>query len=279
MSKKAKKSLSKRPLAKKGWLVSPRQIEDWLRQASNQLVEGKHNQVITTCQRILRVAPPDATTMRAEALQYLGAAQAMLQNYYDSYDAFTQALAFTPDDPRLWYNRGMTCRFVGRMGQSQRDLELALELESPDNKLAGRMAEDLKVSRDFAEQSRALRGTDFTLDQLIEQEGYFHEAMNLMASRCWAEGEELFRRVIAMGDCLPQPWGNLGVCLMMRERYDEAEVALRRALELDPEYEHARRNLDAALETKRTGQKPVMGGITEPFKDKKIKQAIVFEKE
>ncbi len=31
-----------------------------------------------------------------------------------------------------------------------------------------------------------------------------------------------------MGDCLPQPWGNLGICLMMQERYDEAEAALKR---------------------------------------------------
>jgi Tfp pilus assembly protein PilF len=79
-----------------------------------------------------------------------------------------------------------------------------------------------------------------------------------------------------MGDCLPQPWGNLGICLMMQERYDEA--ALKRALVIDPRYTLAKSNLAALLEIRRTSP-PARIDITEPFKSSKLQQAITFIKE
>jgi Flp pilus assembly protein TadD len=80
-----------------------------------------------------------------------------------------------------------------------------------------------------------------------------------------------------MADCLPQPWGNLGGCLIMQERYDEAEAALRRALEVDPAYELARQNLALMPEIRETGAPDMQ--ITHPFVGKKIKQSITFVKE
>ena len=58
-----------------------------------------------------------------------------------------------------------------------------------------------------------------------------------------------------MGDCLPQPWGNLGICLMMQERYDEAEEALKRALVIDPKYAIAKNNLAALPKPERLGHR------------------------
>jgi Tfp pilus assembly protein PilF len=81
-----------------------------------------------------------------------------------------------------------------------------------------------------------------------------------------------------MGDCLPQPWGNLGIGLMMQERYDEAEAALKRALVIDPRYTLAKNNLAALPEIRRTGP-PAMVGISDPFKTSKLKQSITFIKE
>src|SRR5260370_9332640 len=80
------------------------------------------------------------------------------------------------------------------------------------------------------------RGPDFTLDQLIEQEGLFQNGLQLMEAGEWEEAEQAFQASITMGDCLPQPWGNLGISLMMQERYDEAEAALKRALVIEPRY-------------------------------------------
>lgn len=64
-----------------------------------------------------------------------------------------------------------------------------------------------------------------------------------MESEEWEEAEATFRHVVKGGNTPHQPWGNLGACLIMQERYDEAEEALRKALEISPDYEVARRNL------------------------------------
>ncbi len=83
-----------------------------------------------------------------------------------------------------------------------------------------------------------------------------------------------FEASIAMGDCLPQPWGNLGISLIMQERYDEAEAALKRALTIDPDYAIAKSNL-ASLPTIR-GEGPPIIETTQPFKGSKMKQSITF---
>ena len=129
----------------------------------------------------------------------------------------------------------------------------------------------------MAEDSRKLRGPDFTLNQLIEQEDHFQDGLQLMEAGQWQEAEQAFRASIAMGDCLPQPWGNLGISLMMQERYDEAEAALKRALVIDPKYTLAKQNLAALPEIHRTG--PPMVDIRDPFKSNKLKQSITFYRE
>ena len=65
---------------------------------------------------------------------------------------------------------------------------------------------------------------------------------------------------------------------MMQEHYDEAEAALRRALEIDPQYTLAKNNLAALSETRRTGP-PAMVALNEPYKHSKLKQSITFIKE
>lgn len=141
--------------------------------------------------------------------------------------------------------------------------------------LIGKLNEALKFGRKLAKDSLKLRGPNFTLDQLIEQEDLFQQGLKLMEVGKWSEAEQAFRASIAMGDCLPQPWGNLGLCLMMQERYDEAEAALKRALVIDPKYALAKNNLAMLPEIRRTGP-PDIVGINEPFRDSKIKQSITF---
>jgi len=71
--------------------------------------------------------------------------------------------------------------------------------------------------------------------------------MKSMEASQWDEAKQALQASIAMSDCLPQPWGNLGICLMMQERYDEAEEALKRALVIDPNYSIAKKQLGINL--------------------------------
>jgi len=78
---------------------------------------------------------------------------------------------------------------------------------------------------------------------LIEQQELFQYGNQLSGQGKWQEAESAFRKSIDMGDCLPQPWGNLGISLVMQNRFDEAEEAYRHALRMDAKYKIAKENL------------------------------------
>src|SRR6266446_1693413 len=271
MSKKSKSSKHKKTLP-----TSTQQVDKQIDLAGQQIFRNDYLGAVETCQRLLRYLPQRAP-QRAQVLNLLGIAQSMLQNFPESYAAYTEALSLEPDSADLWFNRGMASRFTSRFGQSLRDFEHAAELNT-ERELKSKIDEALKFSQKMAKESLKLRGPDFTLDQLIEQENYFQDGLKLMEAGEWEEAGMAFQRSIELGDVLPQPWGNLGICLMMQERYDEAEEAFKRALKIDRKYDLAKRNLAALPEVRRTGP-PKMVGIRDPFKGSNLKQSITFLQE
>ncbi len=271
MSKKSKQSKHK-----KKFTVSVSQVDKYLDLIGHNVFQGNYSEAVTDCERLLNYLPKHGQ-QRVDVLNQLGTAQAMLQNFPQSYAAYTEALSLDPNNAELWFNRGMASRFTSRFGRSFRDYERAKELNIRPE-LAKKLEGELKFAHKVVGESLKLRGPNFTVDQLIEQEDHFLSGLQLMEAGQWQEAEQAFQASIAMGDCLPQPWGNLGICLMMQERYDEAEAALKRALVIDPKYTLAKKNLAALPETRRTGP-PTMVDIRDPFKSSKLKQSITFIKE
>ena len=271
MSRKSKQSKHK-----KKFTASLSPVNKYLDLIGHQIFQGNYAEAVATCERLLNYLPRHAP-QRIEVLDQLGTAQAMLQNFPQSYAAYTEALSLDPNNAELWFNRGMASRFTSRFGGSLRDYERAKELNIRPE-LAKKLEEELKFARELAGKTLKLRGPDFALDQLIEQEDLFQEGLQLMEAGEWEEAEQAFQASIAMGDCLPQPWGNLGISLMMQERYDEAEEALKRALVMDPRYTLAKRNLAALPKIRRTGLAPIVD-IRDPFMSSKLKQSITFLKE
>jgi tetratricopeptide (TPR) repeat protein len=268
--------MSKKSKQKKRATTSPAsQVDRYLDLIGHQIFQGDYAGAVTNCERLLNFLSKNAP-QRIQVLDQLGTAQAMLKNFPQSYIAYTEALSLDPDNAELWFNRGMASRYTSRFGRSLRDYERAKELNiTPE--LAKKLEEELEFARELAEKTLKLRGPDFTLDQLIEQEGLFQKGLLLTEAGEWEEAEQAFRASIAMGDCLPQPWGNLGISLMMQERYDEAEEALKRALVMDPGYTLAKKNLAALPKIRRTGLPPIVD-IRDPFKSSKLKQSITFFK-
>ncbi|MBN1287770.1 MAG: tetratricopeptide repeat protein [Anaerolineae bacterium] len=257
-------------LARRRRRMSDERIRVWL--DSLQIMASKQDPdgIIVSCRDTLRYVPP-GTPEYAEALNYLAGAYMMQHDFYTAYHILTEALEITPDDPYIWYNRGFAARLSMRTGQSLRDFERAAKLEGR-GKMQKQIQKALRDSRKIAKMSLATRGPGFTLDQLIEQEEFFAQGVDLMNEEKWEEAEQAFRRVIEIHDCLPQPWGNLGGCLVMQKRYDAAEAALKRALEIDPEYDLAKQNLDAMPEI-RAGKTPLYGGARNLFADIEINQS------
>lgn len=271
MSKKSKQSKHKKKIT-----PSRSQADRLFDFIGQQIFQGEYAEAVINSERLLNYLPLHAP-MRADVLAQLGTAHAMLQNFPQSYAVLTEALALDPHNAEVWFNRGTASRYTIRFGRSLRDFERAKELNARPE-LADRIEKELEFTREMVEKSIKLRGPDFTLDQLIEQEDLFQQGLKLMEQGQWEEAGQAFQASITMGDCLPQPWGNLGGCLLMQERYDEAEAALRRALAIDPSYTFAKDNLAMLPEIRRTGP-PKQVLINEPFKDSKLKQSITFIRE
>jgi tetratricopeptide (TPR) repeat protein len=249
------------------------QFDTYFDLAGYQILQKNYDEAIATCESLLSYLPQRAR-QRVDVLDLLGSAHAMLQNFPQSYAAYTQALMLAPEDAIMWFNRGMASRFTSRFGKSQCDYERALQLNT-NPQLCKKMEQELALARDLAEKSRKLRGPNFTLAQLVEQEDFFQEGMILMEDGKWQEAEQNFRAAIAMSDCLPQPWGNIGLSLIMQKRYDEAEAALQRALAIDPHYTLAKENLRTLPSIRRTGIIPQID-VHDPFRSSKLKQSITF---
>jgi tetratricopeptide (TPR) repeat protein len=193
----------------------------------------------------------------------MGLANAMLQRFQESYDIFTEAVSIEPANAELWYNRGLASSSTTRIGQAVLDFERAVALLDTTPALApykddalAKFTSELEKSRELLEEALYIRGPAFTINQLIEQDEAFQLGLSMSRAGRWQEAEQAFRRVIEMGECLPQHSGNLGVTLVMQKRYDEAEAALKRALEFDPHYKLARENLAAIATIRRSGLTP-----------------------
>lgn len=217
------------------------QINTTLEQAIAAMHDGQFERAIQLCSGVLSLAPARSLA-RAEVLNTLGAAQMMTQRYREAYETFSEAVQILPQDAYLWYNRGFASRYTMRFGQSLLDFEQAVAYEGSGD-AAGQYREVAQQAAHLAQQYLQMRRPDFTLEQLIEQEELFQQAVQAMEAEQWGHAEEHLRRVIWMSDNLPQPWCNLGVCLMVQGNFAAAERALQRALALKPDYEHARENL------------------------------------
>jgi len=124
MSRKTKQS-RKSKHSKSVLTYSQRQVDAWAIAASNLMRQGDYAGAVEIYERLLNYLP-QRSPQRVDVLANLGAAQAMQQNFPQSYEALTEALSIQPNSADLWYNRGLACRFTGRAGQSLRDYERAV---------------------------------------------------------------------------------------------------------------------------------------------------------
>ena len=117
MSKKSKQSKHKQKVT-----ASPSQVDKYFDLIGHQIFQGNYAEAVANCERLLNYLPQHAH-QRVDVLDQLGTAQGMLQNFPQSYAAYTEALLLNPNNAELWFNRGMSSRFTSRFGRSLRDYE------------------------------------------------------------------------------------------------------------------------------------------------------------
>lgn len=259
MAKKTRSAKKKHSLT-----TSISQAEKQLAFIQQHFLQEDYPEVVRECERLLNYLP-QRSPLRVEALIFLGNAHALLQSYPESFQVFTEAVALEPQSYDLWFNRGQASLFTSRIGLAYKDFLRAKELDTK-GELKKELEKVLKLSGKAVKNALKMRGPDFTLDQLVKQEELFLQGMNLMEAGQWEKAEQHFRSAIAMGDFLPQPWGNLGISLVMLERYDESEAALQRALAIDPKYALAKQNLQLLPEVRRNGPPALLGVYSQSVK-------------
>ncbi len=269
-----KRDRAKKSTMPRGWKAPHAQVVRWLDDLEDALREQNFKLAKQLAQKVLRHVPAQSGPGK-EALGYLGMALSMLDEYEASYQTLSAALVLQPERSDLWYNHSLSATFTVRTGQSLRDLEQAVALEQ-DPSLLATYNERLDFMRGIVAEELALRGPDFTLEQLIEQQQLFNHALALFQAKRYQDAEAAFKRVIEIADVLPQPWANLAGCYMCQERYDEAEAALHRALEIDPDYRLAQENLLYLPRLRQDGLAALTTTIKPAFPAGQIPHSIIF---
>jgi len=264
--------MTKSPKRPKGWLVGRHQIDDYLSRASEQLANQDYYDAIRTSKRILQYLPKK-DKVYAEALGIIGMAYAIQKRFEESYQTLSEAVQIDPENSYLLFNRGLSARFTSRSGQSLRDFE-QVALMKKDSMITERIQDELEFAKKVAISEMKMRSKNFTLDQLVEQQESFQRGNQLSGEEKWQEAEAAFRKSIELGDCLPQPWGNLGICLVMQDRFDEAEEAYNHALKIDPKYRIAKQNLESLDYWREHPDEKPGYRITSPFQD--VKTNVTF---
>ena len=110
MSKK-----SKQPKRKKSLTTNPSQADKWFDLMGHQIFQGDYTGAIANSERLLSYLPQQ-TSQRADALAHLGIAHSMLQNFPQSYAAFTETLSVAMRDclPQPWGNLGICLMMQNR---------------------------------------------------------------------------------------------------------------------------------------------------------------------
>src|SRR5260370_3832241 len=112
MSRKSKQSKHK-----KKFTTSLSPVDKYLDLIGHQIFQGNYAEAVATCERLLNYLPRHAP-QRIDVLDQLGTAQGMLQNFPQSYAAYTEALSLDPNIAEFWFNRGIASRFTSRFGRS-----------------------------------------------------------------------------------------------------------------------------------------------------------------
>src|SRR5438270_13907236 len=109
MAKKSRRR--KQKAVQKVVTSSASQADRYFDLMQQHVVQGNYVEAVAVGQRLLSVLPP-RSQLRVDTLLQLGVAQAMLQNFSESYEALTEGLSINPNDADLWFNRGMASRFT-----------------------------------------------------------------------------------------------------------------------------------------------------------------------
>lgn len=177
------------------------------------------------------------------AMQLLASATSNLGKPEAARDLISEVLEMAPLNGSAYYDRAVYHANIERFGQASRDAERALALDQRVE-LVQEVQKFIARNQPHVDAECVLRSEEFTLANLIAQEDMYDKALAASKAKRFSEAEDLWCSAIEMGDARAVPWCNLAVALALQKRPKEAEMALERATELEPDHRAVKHNSD-----------------------------------
>ena len=216
---------------------SERAAEDALDRGLQYLESGKPRAAVKRLKRYVSLRPGDA-----EGHSALGVALLQIDQPANAIAALETAARLEPDEPLHRWNVAAACKQSDRMGGAYLSLREYLKLTDDGAGARDRQKEAKGFVRAYERMLRESHpGVELT--DYLRGEELFASAYAALSEGRADDARTGFEQVLALVPRHYPSWGNLGAAHLALCNRDEARRCLDRALELNPEYTIARRNL------------------------------------
>jgi tetratricopeptide (TPR) repeat protein len=177
----------------------------------------------------------------AEPLFLMGTCLAMEGKPEEAIPFLNQAISLQPS-PEAYYNLAVSHRAICEIEECVNCLNKVIELDGPKGKIGRR------AKKEFDNLSSTLRKTSgLTLERFLDNKHRFHRAFDHLLKGRFDEAVAGFMEVLKVQADHVQSYGNLGLAYGGLGERDSAIMCLRKAIELDPDYQPAIDNLRVVL--------------------------------
>ncbi len=219
--------------------------------------KGQATQALTIVEEALRTRPTDVMLLGAK-----GRAQVASGDFTQGLDTCMAALRLDHSNPELMRYMAEAYLGLGRTGLAKLALERAMtvyvgDMPKGEGEVGGKPQRQYDVR--MAQGGGSWRGVK--AEALVREAGLaqVHYLYGRLAMKDamdgsledWLTARDKFRKATEMRPDYAEAWNNLGLTLVVARNGDDAEVALNRALELQPQMLEARINLGSAIRVKR----------------------------
>jgi tetratricopeptide (TPR) repeat protein len=201
------------------------------------LEAGKPKAARRRLQRFIRNHPN-----HAEGRSALGVCLIHLNDFDGAIVHLREAARIEPDEALHRWNVAAACKQADRLGGAYLGLRDYLKLDDDTDGARDRRSEARSFVRAYEKMLRDSH-PGVPLDDYLRGEELFARAYAALSEGRPDDALRGFEEVLALVPRHYPSWGNLGAAYLALERKEEAQRCLRRALELNPEYAVARKNL------------------------------------